>query len=252
MRRSAWSGLKGCWQNNEPDAQLWLAQRSNLSGLAKSRNFQHSYALDCVHLLVFSDRFGGGMAIGLSNDLAADDHQRLYPALSEHASASSTLFLFFVLANFLPKIYDPSTGGERPLLGSFASAAIALSLFAGAFNIEIFRSGIDAVPKTMVEACESLGYSRRQCFIQVILPLAFRICLPALNNNLINLIKTTTLASAIATPELLYYAGQIYADNFATLEVMLLIWVVYVALVGLLVAFMHWWEEKLRIPGYGN
>ncbi len=161
-------------------------------------------------------------------------------------------FLFFVLANFLPKVYDPSTGGERPLLGSFSSAAIALSLFAGAFNVEIFRSGIDAVPKTTIEACESLGYSPNQCFVQVIFPLALRICLPALNNNLVNLIKTTTLASAIATPELLYYAGQIYADNFATLEVMLLIWVVYVALVGVLVAFMNWWERKLRIPGYGN
>ncbi len=161
-------------------------------------------------------------------------------------------FLFFVLANFLPKVYDPSTGGERPLLGSFSSAAIALSLFAGAFNVEIFRSGIDAVPKTTIEACESLGYSPNQCFVQVIFPLALRICLPALNNNLVNLIKTTTLASAIATPELLYYAGQIYADNFATLEVMLLIWVVYVALVGALVAFMNWWERKLRIPGYGN
>lgn len=161
-------------------------------------------------------------------------------------------FLFFVLANFLPKVYDPSTGGERPLLGSFASAAIALSLFAGAFNVEIFRSGIEAVPKTMIEACESLGFSRRQCMVQVIFPLALRICLPALNNNLVNLIKTTTLASAIATPELLYYAGQIYADNFATLEVMLLIWVVYVALVGVLVALMNWWERKLKIPGYGS
>ena len=161
-------------------------------------------------------------------------------------------FLFFVLANFLPKVYDPSTGGERPLLGSFTSAAIALSLFAGAFNVEIFRSGIEAVPKTMIEACESLGFSRRQCMVQVIFPLALRICLPALNNNLVNLIKTTTLASAIATPELLYYAGQIYADNFATLEVMLLIWVVYVALVGVLVAFMNWWERKLKIPGYGS
>ncbi|NET57967.1 MAG: amino acid ABC transporter permease [Symploca sp. SIO2E6] len=158
-------------------------------------------------------------------------------------------FLFFVLANLLPKVYDPTTGGEKPLLGSFASAVIALSLFAGAFNIEIFRSGIEAVPKTLIEACESLGFSRNQYFIQVIFPLAFRICLPALNNNLVNLIKTTTLASAIATPELLYYAGQIYADNFATLEVMLLIWVFYVALVGVLVAFMHWWENKLRIPG---
>ncbi|NEQ70533.1 MAG: amino acid ABC transporter permease [Symploca sp. SIO2D2] len=161
-------------------------------------------------------------------------------------------FLFFVLANLLPKVYDPTTGGEKPLLGSFASAAIALSLFAGAFNIEIFRSGIEAVPKALIEACESLGFSRSQYFIQVVLPLAFRICLPALNNNLVNLIKTTTLASAIATPELLYYAGQIYADNFATLEVMLFIWVFYVALVGVLVAFMHWWERKLRIPGYGK
>ncbi|MGB7442545.1 MAG: amino acid ABC transporter permease [Coleofasciculaceae cyanobacterium] len=161
-------------------------------------------------------------------------------------------FLFFVLANLLPKVYDPTTGGDRPLLGSFTSAAIALSLFAGAFNIEIFRSGIDAVPKTMIEACESLGYSRQQCFVQIILPLAVRFCLPALNNNLVNLIKTTTLASAIATPELLYYAGQIYSDNFATLEVMLFIWVVYVTLVGVLVALMHWLEHKLRIPGYGN
>lgn len=161
-------------------------------------------------------------------------------------------FLFFVLATLLPTVYDPTTGGEKPLLGSFASAVIALSLFAGAFNVEIFRSGIEAVPKTMVEACESLGFSRSQRFFLVILPLALRICLPALNNNLVNLIKTTTLASAIATPELLYYAGQIYTDNFATLEVMLFIWIVYVALVGILVSFMYWLERKIHIPGYGN
>ncbi|MDJ0732766.1 MAG: amino acid ABC transporter permease [Nostocaceae cyanobacterium] len=161
-------------------------------------------------------------------------------------------FLFFVLAAVLPKVYDPTTGGERPILSSFGSAIIALSLFAGAFNIEIFRSGIEAVPKTMVEASESLGFSRSQCFLLVIMPLAFRICLPALNNNLVNLVKTTTLASAIATPELLYYAGQIYADNFATLEVMLFIWLVYIILVGILIGIMNWIELKLRIPGYGN
>ena len=161
-------------------------------------------------------------------------------------------FIFFVLASILPKVYDSTTGGERPLLGSFSTAVIALSLFAGAFNIEIFRSGIDAIPKTTLEAGKSLGFSRSQCFFLIIFPLAFRICLPALNNNLVNLIKTTTLASTIATPELLYYAGQIYADNFATLEVMLFIWLVYVVLVGMLVTFMHWLEHKLSIPGYGN
>lgn len=159
-------------------------------------------------------------------------------------------FIFFVLASILPKIYDPATGGEKPLLGSFSTAVIALSLFAGAFNIEIFRSGIDAIPHTTIEASKSLGFSRNQCFFLITFPLAFRICLPALNNNLVNLIKTTTLASTIATPELLYYARQIYADNFATLEVMLFIWLVYVILVGILVAFMHWLEHKLSIPNF--
>lgn len=161
-------------------------------------------------------------------------------------------FLFFVLAALLPKVYDPSTGAERPILDSFASAVIALSLFAGAFNIEIFRSGIEAVPESMIEAAKSLGFSRSKCFWLVTMPLTLRICLPALNNNLVNLVKTTTLASVIATPELLYYAGQIYADNFATLEVMLFIWLIYILLVGVLIGAMHWLERWLKIPGYGQ
>jgi polar amino acid transport system permease protein len=161
-------------------------------------------------------------------------------------------FFFFVLSDILPRVTDPATGMTRPMLGSFESAVIALSLFAGAFNVEIFRSGIEAVPRTTIEACLSLGYSRLQQYRHVVLPLAFRVCLPALNNNLINLVKTTTLASAIATPELLYYAGQIYSDNFRTMEVMLLIWVAYVGLVGILVLVMHRWERRLRVPGYGH
>ncbi len=92
-------------------------------------------------------------------------------------------FLFFVLSEFLPKVQDPATGGSSPLLGSFASAAIMLSLFAGAFNIEIFRSGVDAVPGTMLEAGESLGYSRLQCFLKIVFPLALRVCLPALSSK---------------------------------------------------------------------
>ena len=125
---------------------------------------------------------------------------------------------------------DPTTGGMRPLMGPFGTSVFALSLFAGAFNVEIFRSGIEAVPATLDEAAESLGYSRRKRYLAITLPLAFRIAMPALNNNLINLIKTTAEASAIATPELLYYAGQIYSDNFRTLEVMMFIWAVYITM----------------------
>ncbi len=161
-------------------------------------------------------------------------------------------FFFFVLSQVLPEVYDPASGGMRPFLGPFGTATVALSLFAGAFNVEIFRAGIEAVPRTLIEAAESLGYSRLQYYVRIVVPIAFRISIPALNNNLVNLIKTTAEASAIATPELLYYAGQIYSDNFATMEVMLFIWLVYVALISVYLICMRGVERKLRIPGYGG
>ncbi len=76
------------------------------------------------------------------------------------------------------------------------------------------------------------------------------ICLPALNNNLVNLVKTTTLAYAIGVPELLYAASQIWSEMFNVREMMNVLLVVYVLLVGVLVWVMHRWEKAMRIPGY--
>ncbi|MFX8797776.1 ABC transporter permease subunit, partial [Acinetobacter baumannii] len=72
--------------------------------------------------------------------------------------------------------------------------------------------GIEAVPQSTIEAAEALGYTRLGAYRHVILPLAIRVCLPALNNNLLNLVKTTTLAYAIGVPELLYAAAQIWSE----------------------------------------
>jgi polar amino acid transport system permease protein len=127
---------------------------------------------------------------------------------------------------------------------------ISFSFFAGAFNVEIFRAGIQAVPRATVEAAEALGYSRLQAYIHVVLPLAFRISLPALNNNLVNLIKTTTLAYAIGVPEMLYAAAQIWSEVLNVREMMNVLLVMYVLLVGVLVWIMARWERAMRIPGY--
>ena len=159
-------------------------------------------------------------------------------------------FFYFAIGSQLPKVAT-DWGGEAPLLGSFAWAAISLSFFAGAFNVEIFRSGLEAVPRATVEAAEALGFSRLRVYTDVTLPLAFRVCLPALNNNLVNLVKTTTLAYAIAVPEMLYEANQIWSDNVNVTEMMIFLLIVYFALVGVLVWLMHRWERTLRIPGYG-
>ena len=68
--------------------------------------------------------------------------------------------------------------GNVPLVSNIQWALFALSLYAGAFNVEIFRAGIEAVPTATVEAAESLGFSRLRAYALIVLPLAFRISLP--------------------------------------------------------------------------
>jgi polar amino acid transport system permease protein len=157
-------------------------------------------------------------------------------------------FFYFALGSYLRM--TNAAGLEVPIVTNFAWAAIGLSLYAGAFNVEIFRAGIEAVPKETVEAAEALGYSRLGAYLHVTLPLALRISLPALNNNLVNLVKTTTIAYAIAVPEMLYVANQIWSDELNVTEMMNVLLVIYVALVGILVYVMSRWERAMRIPGY--
>lgn len=155
-------------------------------------------------------------------------------------------FFYFGLGGLLRGV-----GGSGPVVSSVTWAIVSLSFFAGAFNVEIFRSGIEAVPRTTVEAAESLGFSRMQTYLRIVFPLAFRISLPALNNNLVNLVKTTTLAYAIAVPEMLYVSSQVWSDELNVPEMMNVLLICYFLLVGILVYVMHRWERALRVPGFG-
>ena len=161
------------------------------------------------------------------------------------------LFFYFALGQFTPT-YSPDGWLEVPVISNVGWAIISLSMFAGSFNVEIFRAGIEAVPESTVEAAESLGFSRFQSYRYIVMPLAFRVCLPALSNNLINLVKTTTQAFAIAVPELLYQSVTIWNDfPSAQNPTMVLLFFVYIGLVAILVFGMHRWERAMRIPGYG-
>ncbi len=162
------------------------------------------------------------------------------------------LFFYFALGQFTPT-YSPDGWLEVPIISNLGWAIISLSFFAGAFNVEIFRSGIEAVPESTQEAAESLGFNRLQIYTNVVLPLAFRISLPALNNNLVNLVKTTTQALAIAVPELLYQMLGIWNDYPSALyPALTVVFFVYIGLVGILVLSMNKWERTMRIPGYGG
>lgn len=160
-------------------------------------------------------------------------------------------FFYFGVSALLPKVAN-DWGGMEPMIGAFAWAVLSLSLFAGAFNVEIFRSGIEAVPQSTTEAAEALGYSRLQVFVNVTFPLAIRTALPALTNNLVNLTKSTTLAYAIAVPEMLYQASEIWAENINVLEMMTFLLIAYFLMVGVLVRGMNALERCLRVPGTGQ
>lgn len=96
-------------------------------------------------------------------------------------------------------------------LSSFASAMTALTMVSGAYTAEIFRAGIEAVPRGQFEASAALGLSTRQTMMDVILPQSIRMVIPPLTNNSINVIKDTALASVVAMPDLLKQATQAQA-----------------------------------------
>jgi len=96
-------------------------------------------------------------------------------------------------------------------LSSFAAAATALTLVSCAYTSEIFRAGIEAIPKGQFEAAEALGLGFFNSMRDVILPQALRIVVPPLTSNCINVLKDTALASVVAMPDLLKQATQAQA-----------------------------------------
>ena len=159
------------------------------------------------------------------------------------------LFFYFAIGGLLPTVTD-AYGAQVPPVSNLGWAVVSFSLFAGAFNVEIFRSGLDAVPQATNEAAEALGYTRGQALRHVGLPLALRVCVPALGNNLVNLVKTTSLAYAIAVPELLYAAAQIWGEGMNVRETMNVLLLAYIVLIAVLVWALERWERALRLPGW--
>jgi polar amino acid transport system permease protein len=120
------------------------------------------------------------------------------------------LLIFFVYFG-LPEIGIYS-------VDKYQSFVLTLSVYAGAYLAEVFRAGLASLPLGYVEAAKAIGLPplKRQTFI--VLPLTFRIVLPALSNNFISLFKDTSLATAIAVPELTFAAREINTYTFRVIE----------------------------------
>lgn len=128
-------------------------------------------------------------------------------------------------------------------LSPFASAMTALTLVSGAYTAEIFRAGIEAIPKGQFEASAALGLNGLRTMADVILPQAVRIVIPPLTNNSINVVKDTALASVVAMPDLLKQATQAQAVA-ANPTPLIVAAAIYVAFLWPLVAMVSRMERR--------
>ncbi len=102
----------------------------------------------------------------------------------------------------------------------FVAVIIAFSLNYAAYFAEIYRSGIQSIPKGQYEAAQILGYSGVQTFVRIVMPQMFKRVLPAMTNEIITLVKDTSLSFAIATAEMFTMAKQIAAKEASLMPLM--------------------------------
>lgn len=112
----------------------------------------------------------------------------------------------------------------------FWCALVAFTLNSTAHTIEVFRGGIQAIPCGPIEAAKSLGLSRRQTFRLITFPLMMRISLPAYTNEMIGMLKASSLASTITLLEITGLARKLVSATFAPYEVFLVAGALYLAL----------------------
>ncbi len=104
------------------------------------------------------------------------------------------------------------------MLNNISSFVLALAVYAGAYLTEIFRSGLASIPTRFSDAGRAMGLTSWQRIRLITLPLMFRIVLPSLTNSFISLFKDTSVAAAIAVPEITYAATYVNVNTFRILE----------------------------------
>ena len=134
-------------------------------------------------------------------------------------------------------------------LSGFACGTIALSFLGGGYMIEGIRSGFEVIGANQMESALSLGLSRTQILWHVISPQAFRASLPAVSANIIFLLKETSLAGAIAIPDLMHTATSQISMYYRTNESLIMLTLYYVLLIGPLCILFSLLERRL---GYGR
>jgi polar amino acid transport system permease protein len=181
-------------------------------------------------------------------------------------SGSSWLYIWFIRGtpllvqlifwNFIATLYPRIVLGvpfggpaiinarSNHLISTTVAVILGLSLNEGAYMAEIVRAGIISVNEGQTEAAQSLGLSRLQTMRLVVLPQAIRVIVPPTGNEVISMLKNTSLASVVAFTELLYSVQLIYSQSFQTIPLLIVAVIWYLAMTSVLYVGQYFVERR--------
>ena len=157
---------------------------------------------------------------------------------------------YFVLPELLPPSLGDAIKQSNPLLQQFLSAVICLGLFTSARVAEQVRSGINALPKGQKNAGLAMGFTLPQVYRHVLMPMAFRIILPPLTSEFLNIFKNSAVATTIGLIELSRQAQQLVDYTAQPYEAFIAVTVMYLLINVTVMFLMRRLEEKVRVPGF--
>jgi His/Glu/Gln/Arg/opine family amino acid ABC transporter permease subunit len=179
----------------------------------------------------------GGVALGLVALGGPAPARWLVRGYVDFVRGTPLLIQIFIVFFGLPML------GWRP--GEFVSGVLALSLNSAAYVAEVVRGAVGSIEAGQSEAARSIGMTRGQILVHVLLPQAIRPMTPALTNDLITLVKNTSLLSVISVYELTRSGQAIVASHFAPLEIFGLLALYYYVIITCLALVSRWLERRL-------
>lgn len=136
-------------------------------------------------------------------------------------------------------------------LSPWVSGMIAIGLHYSAYLSEVYRAGIDAVPRGQWEACRALNLSTRDTYLRIIIPQALPPSIAGMGNYLVGIFKDTPMLSVIGVTELMHAANAIGSESYRFLEPYTLVGVIFLAIslptAGLVRLFEGWVRRKLGL-----
>ncbi len=168
------------------------------------------------------------------------------PALTFLVAGVSLSFEYPILSQMSETIFNFKGGVSIP--PELMSLALALSLYTSTFIAENVRAGIMGVTKGQKEAAASIGLNTKQVLKLVVMPQALRIIIPPTTNQYLNLTKNSSLAAAIAYPDLvLVFAGTAMMQTGRAIEIVSITMLTYLTISLSISMFMNWYNKKVAI-----